>query len=157
MTLWSLKYMGRLIIKLKAIKLEKDFFYYLSSYLDLDLQAACFLILISGCMPLSPFFWAVYLKDFQQNIFAQALDPRSVLIIWNLSYTLSLLLTRYQRPIWRQQAKFSLAIISNCNWADLTPGSHTRYIQQVVLLLPAWWFQKPKALCEAIDLVGIDL
>ena len=37
--------MGRLIVKLKAIKYKKDFFCYLSSYPDLGLQAACFSIL----------------------------------------------------------------------------------------------------------------
>ena len=36
------KYMDRLVIKLKTIKYKKDFFYYLSFYLDLGLQAACF-------------------------------------------------------------------------------------------------------------------
>ena len=41
MTLWSLKRMGRLIIRLKAIKYKEDFFCYLSSYPDLGLQAAC--------------------------------------------------------------------------------------------------------------------
>ena len=29
--------MGRLIVRLKAIKYKEDFFYYLSSYLDLGL------------------------------------------------------------------------------------------------------------------------
>ena len=45
MTLWSLKGMGRLIVRLKTIEYKKDFFCYLSSYLDLGLQAACFQIL----------------------------------------------------------------------------------------------------------------
>ena len=44
--LWSLKYMNRLIVKLKAIKYNENSFCYLSSYiLDLSLQALCFLIL----------------------------------------------------------------------------------------------------------------
>ena len=37
MTLWNFKYIGRLIVRLKAIKYKKDFFCYLSSYLDLGL------------------------------------------------------------------------------------------------------------------------
>ena len=45
MTLWSLKRMDKLIVRLKAIKYKEDFFCYLSSYLDLDLQAACLSIL----------------------------------------------------------------------------------------------------------------
>ena len=40
-TLWSLKHMGRLIVRLKAIKYKEDFFYYLSFYPDLGLQVAC--------------------------------------------------------------------------------------------------------------------
>ena len=45
MTLWSLKCMGRLIVRLKAIKYNKDFFYYLSFYPDLGFQAAYLQIL----------------------------------------------------------------------------------------------------------------
>ena len=45
MTLWSLKYIGRLIVKLKAIKYKQDFFCYLSFYPNLGLQAACLQIL----------------------------------------------------------------------------------------------------------------
>ena len=37
--------MGGLIVRRKAIKYKKDFFCYLSFYLDLGLQAACFQIL----------------------------------------------------------------------------------------------------------------
>ena len=36
MTLWSLKYMDKLIVKLKAIKYKEDFFCYLSFYPDLS-------------------------------------------------------------------------------------------------------------------------
>ena len=32
MTLWSFKYMGRLVVRLKAIKDKEDFFCYLFSY-----------------------------------------------------------------------------------------------------------------------------
>ena len=45
MTLWSLKYMGRLIVRLKAIKYKEDFFCYLSSYPDLGPQVAYIQIL----------------------------------------------------------------------------------------------------------------
>ena len=45
MTLQSLKHIGRLIVRLKAIKYKEDFFCYLSSYPDLGLQAACLQIL----------------------------------------------------------------------------------------------------------------
>ena len=41
MTLWSFKYIDKLIVRLKAIKYQEDFFCYLSFYPDLDLQAAC--------------------------------------------------------------------------------------------------------------------
>ena len=39
------KHIGRLVVKLKAIKYKKDFFCYLSFYSDLDLQVTCFWIL----------------------------------------------------------------------------------------------------------------
>ena len=67
------------------------------------------------------------------------------------------LLTRYQRLAWKQQVNFSFAIASNCNWANLTPGSYICCIQQVVLSPLVWRFQRPKALCEATDLAGVDL
>ena len=37
-----LKCIGRFKIRLKAIEYKKNFFFYLSSYSDLDLQAVCF-------------------------------------------------------------------------------------------------------------------
>ena len=56
------KHIGRFIVKLKAIKYKENFFYYLSSYPDLGLQAACLQILFFrlhafrsfslDCMPL---------------------------------------------------------------------------------------------------------
>ena len=39
MTLGSLKYIGILIVRLKAIEYKEDFFYYLSFYPNLGLQA----------------------------------------------------------------------------------------------------------------------
>ena len=48
--------MGRLIVKLKAIKYKEDFFCYLSFYPDLSLQAACFQILFFRLHAFRSFF-----------------------------------------------------------------------------------------------------
>ena len=44
-----------------------------------------------------------------------------------------------------------------CNRGNLTPKSCTYCVQQAILSPPAWRFQRPKALCEATDLAGVDL
>ena len=44
MNLWSLKYIDRLIARLKTIKYKEDFFCYLFFYQDLGFEAACFQI-----------------------------------------------------------------------------------------------------------------
>ena len=80
-TLWSLKRMSRLEIIIKAIKYKEDFFYYLSSYSDLGLQATCFQILSFRPHAFRSFFWTAYFQNSRQNIFAQVLDPRSILTI----------------------------------------------------------------------------
>ena len=52
MILWNLKYIGRLVIKLKVIKYKKDFFCYLSFYPDLNLSDCMLLGLFLGHMHL---------------------------------------------------------------------------------------------------------
>ena len=65
--------MGRLVVRLKAIKYKEDSFYYLSSFRPW----------LSGCMPFDPIFSAVYFQNFcilgKTHLFTQTSDPRSVL------------------------------------------------------------------------------
>ena len=63
-TLWNLKCMGRLIVRLKTIKYKKDFFYYLSSYPDLGFQAAYFQILSFRLHAFRFFFLGCMLSKF---------------------------------------------------------------------------------------------
>ena len=87
MTLWSLKDISRLIIKLKPIKYNKDSFCYLSSYtLDFNLQAIYLLTLFFHLYA----FKTLYLW---QNAFVH-LSFKSQIRFNNLnSHLLSLLLT----------------------------------------------------------------
>ena len=64
MTLWSFKYMDKLIVRLKAIKYKEDFFCYLSFYLDLSLQATYFQILFSRLYTFRSFFLGRMLSRF---------------------------------------------------------------------------------------------
>ena len=67
--LWNLKYMGKLVIKLKAIKYKEDFFSYLSSYSNLGFQATCFQILSFRLHVFKPFFSSsIYLRLLRKYI-----------------------------------------------------------------------------------------
>ena len=143
------------VVRLKAIEYKEDCFCYLSSYSDLGLQAACLQILSFRPHAFRSFSSGRMPSEFSTKHIRPNLGFVST--IWTLSRTLSSLLTRYQRPAWRQRVNFSLVIASNCNRADPTPGSRTRCIQRVVLSPSAWRFQRPKALCEATDQAGVDL
>ena len=96
--------MGRLIIRLKAIKYNKDFFCYLSSYTpDLGLQAPCFLTL---------FFWPYTFKTLYSRRNASIHPSFGSQIYFNNlnSHLLSPLLTQWST--------------SHSNRIDQIPGSH---------------------------------
>ena len=69
MIIWNLKIYNRIIIKLKAIIDKKDFFCYLSYYLDLSLKITYFQILVFRPYAFKFFFSnCIFLKSLTKYI-----------------------------------------------------------------------------------------
>ena len=122
MTLWSLKGMGRLVVKLKTIKYNKDFFCYLSSYTpDLGFQTLCLLTLF-----FRPYAFRTLYPQWNTFIYSSL---GSQIRSNNLnSHLLSLLLTQWST--------------SHNDWVDQTLESHTCYVQRVICLTTHMIVQK---------------
>ena len=107
------KRIGRLVVRLKAIKYKEDSFYYLSSSRPWPLSY----------MSSNPVLPAVYLQNFcilgGTHLFTLAfLDPRSVL--------------QSEPPFAEFLADPQKASFSRSNWVNQTPGSRTCCVQQAV-------------------------
>ena len=129
MTLWSLKYINRLIIRLKAIKYKEDFFYYLSFYLDLGLQAAYLQILSSRLHIFRSFLLGCMLSGFLTKHICASFGSQICFNNLNFIPYAESLIDQISKAHIMATSQLFFAIISNYNWADSIPRSHICYIQ----------------------------
>ena len=152
MTLQSLKTYGYIDSKTKSYWSQRRFLLLFIFLPDLGFQAACLPILSLRLHAFRSFPLGSLTKDIHPSL-GSLIHSNNL----NPLFAESLVDFGARRPAWQYWKSTSLLLLHCCNRGDQIPESRTRCVQQAVLLPPAWRFQRPKALCKATDLVGVDL